>query len=82
MELMETIMVRNPPHKFSAIYEHEHMVNTMTDRFTSLDAKTTRWDAKLDYSKLNGIMPKLMPGMFKRQTQEWLDQFKMFTESR
>ena len=44
MELIETITVRNPPFEFSATYEHEHMVNTMTNRFTSLDAKTTRWE--------------------------------------
>ena len=34
----------------------------------------------------NGFMPRLMamlmPGMFKRQTQKWLDQFKVFSESR
>ena len=86
MELMETIMVRNPPHEFSTTYEHEHIANTMTDRFTSLDAKMTRWDAEFDDTKLNGVMPKLMatliPGMFKQQTQKWLDQFKMFVESR
>ena len=86
MELIETITVRNPPYEFSATYEHEHMVNTMTNRLTSLDAKTTRWEAVLDYTKFNGFMPRLMamlmPGMFKRQTQKWLDQFKVFSESR
>ena len=88
MELIETITVRNPPYEFSATYEHEHMVNTMTNRFTSLDAKTTRWEAVLDYTRFNGFMPRLMatlmPGMFKfkRQTQKWLDQFKVFSESR
>ena len=28
------------------------------------------------------LMATLMPGMFKRQTQKWLDQFKVFSESR
>lgn len=34
----------------------------------------------------NGIMPKLMaklfPGMFKKQSQKWMDQFKEFVEKR
>ena len=84
MELIETITVRNVPHEFRGLYEHEHMVNTMTHRFTSLEAHKTRWDAEIEYTKFIGVMPKLMatlmPGMFRKQTQKWLDQFKAFAE--
>ncbi len=58
----------------------------MTNRLTFLDAKTTRWAAVLDDTRFNGFMPRLMAtlmvGMFKRQKQKWLDQFKVFSESR
>ena len=84
MELFETITVKNLPQEFSGVYEHKHMVNTMTNSFVALGANRTRYEAKLDYTKLIGVVPKLMaffmPGMFKKQTQKWLDQFKAFAE--
>ncbi len=84
MELIETIKVRNLPYEFSGTYEHKHMTNNMINRFKSLGPDKTRWDAELEYTKLNGFMIKimafLMPGMFKKQTQKWLDQFKAFAE--
>jgi len=43
------------------------------------------YKVEIEYTRFNGIMPKimafLMPGVFKKQTQKWLDQFKMFTEN-
>jgi len=84
MELIETIQVMNLPEEMTALYEHTHTVNTMTNRFTALSDASTRWTADLDYIKLNGfvikVMAKLFPGMFKKQTQKWLDQFKAFAE--
>lgn len=84
MELIETIHSKNLPHEFSGTYEHKHMVNTMTNRFTSLGSNKTKWEAELEYTKLIGFVPKVMawlfPGMFKKQTQKWLDQFKTFAE--
>ena len=84
MELIETITVNNLPDEFSGTYEHKHMTNNMVNRFKSLGPNKTRWDAELHYTKLNGLMIKmmafLMPGMFKKQTQKWLDQFKVFAE--
>jgi len=84
MELTETILAYNLPDEMSARYEHTHMVNTMTNRFESLSENQTRWQANIEYTQFNGIMPKLMamllPGMFKKQTQKWLNQFKTFAE--
>lgn len=84
MELIETLKVYNLPEEMSAIYTHKHMENQMTNRFTALDDNRTRYDAYIDYVKLNGFMLKviafLMPGMFQKQTQKWLNQFKDFAE--
>ena len=84
MELFETITVKNLPREFSGIYEHKHMINTITNSFTPLGSNKTRYDAELEYTKFIGIVPKLMgllmPGKFKKQTQKWLDQFKEFAE--
>lgn len=85
IELVETILTNKLPHKFSGKYEAKQMVNTMKSRFSKLENSKTKWMAELEYTEMNGFMIKLMawlmPGIFKKQTQKWLDQFKAFAES-
>ncbi|NNE27423.1 MAG: SRPBCC family protein [Saprospiraceae bacterium] len=85
IELEETIEVNDLPDEFTADYVHTHMSNKMTNHFESLPGGQTLYEAYIDYYKLNGwmikLMVKLFPGMFKKQTQKWLDQFKKFAES-
>lgn len=84
MLLTETILKNELPDSFKGLYEHEHMVNTMTSEFISIEDKKTTYNAYIDYTQFMGLMPKIMaflfPGMFKKQTQKWLDQFKVFAE--
>lgn len=84
IELTETILVKNLPQEMTALYEHKQMDNTMTNRFTPVNDSSTRWTAEINYTRLNGIVPRLMaslfPGMFKKQTQKWLENFKQFAE--
>lgn len=84
MELIETIEVMNLPAEMTALYEHEHMINTLINSFTELPGQKTRYTTSIGYIKFNGFMPKLMawlmPGMFKKQSQKWVDQFKAFAE--
>jgi len=84
LELIETIIRNELPEEFKATYEHKHMVNTMSCKFKIVDSKTTRLDQEIHYTKFNGfvikIMAKLFPGMFKKQVQKWLNQFKAFVE--
>ena len=84
MELIETITVNNLPQEFSGNYEAKQMINPMTNYFTSPKDNKTTWEAHLEYTQFKGILPKLMaffmPGVFKKQTQKWLDQFKVFAE--
>lgn len=85
IELIETIQASDLPNEITALYEHEHMVNTMTSRFSKVDELKTKYTAEVDYIKLNGIMPKIMfallPGFPKKQTQKMVDSFKTFAES-
>ena len=85
LELIETIIRNELPEEFKANYEHKHMVNTMSCRFKEVDSNTTRLDQEIHYTKFNGfvikLMAKLFPGMFKKQVQKWLNQFKAFAES-
>lgn len=86
IELMETILTNNLPDDFEGEYVHKHMTNTMKNTFETLKNGNTLYQADIHYSKFNGLMIKLMasifPGMFKKQTQKWMDQFKRFVEHR
>lgn len=83
-ELIETILTNKLPDEFEGEYVHKHMTNTMKNTFETLDNGNTLYSVFIHYSKFNGFMIKAMafifPGMFKKQTQKWLDQFKSFVE--
>jgi uncharacterized membrane protein len=85
IELTETILLKNLPAEMTGLYEHIHMVNTMSSRFTPIKENKTRYDAEIVYTKFIGFMPKmmalLMPGIFKKQVQKTLDRFKAFAEN-
>ncbi len=84
MELLVTIIVKNLPDERVALYEHKHMTNKLTSRFQSIGDKVTRYSTEVEYTKFNGLLPRIMaaifPGMFKKQSQKWLDSFKNFVE--
>ncbi|NNC94046.1 MAG: SRPBCC family protein [Chitinophagales bacterium] len=85
IELIETIQKNDLPEEFVALYEAKQMTNTMANKFSIVNSDKTRWEAQIDYLSFNGFVPKLMakfmPGMFKKQTQKWLDNFKEFAEN-
>ncbi len=84
MELLETIITNNLPQERKASYEHIHMTNTQATRFESISDEKTRYISEVEYNQFNGFLPKLMaklvPGMFKKQSQKWIGQFKAFAE--
>jgi len=84
MELIETIISNNLPDEKKALYVHEHMTNTQTTQFQELSPNQTRYISEVEYTKFNGFMPNLMaklfPGVFKKQSQKWVNQFKAFAE--
>ncbi|MFT5167974.1 MAG: putative membrane protein [Saprospiraceae bacterium] len=84
MELTETIIANNLPEEFFSKYHHKHMDNTMRCNFTALGNNETRYDSELEYTAFRGILPRIMaylfPGIFKKQVQKWLNNFKTFAE--
>lgn len=84
MELEETIIEINLPHLMEGEYVHKHMTNRMRNTFQELGPEKTIWTAEIHYIKFNGLFMKLFAffgkGVFKKQTQKWLDQFKVFAE--
>ena len=85
LELTETIITDNLPDEKKALYEHVHMVNTQSTRFVQIAEHKTRYISVVEYTQFNGFLPNLMaklfPGMFKKQSQKWMDQFKEFAEN-
>lgn len=84
IELLETIISAHLPYKKTALYEHKHMTNTQTTRFSDLENNKTLFQTEVEYTQFNGLIPKLLarfsPNIFKQQSQKWLDQFKAFAE--
>ncbi|WP_394751118.1 SRPBCC family protein [Spongiimicrobium salis] len=84
LELLETIVVNALPEQKKAFYEHSHMTNFQTSRFESLSENKTRYVSEVEYTEFRALIPKLMaklfPGMFRKQSQKWMDQFKAFAE--
>lgn len=85
-DLIETIRVNNLPDEFLAEYETPGTCwNTMHSKFTSLAENRTLYEARIDY-RFDGwmikIMATLMPWMFRKQTQKYLDNFRDLAEQR
>ena len=83
VELTETITERNLPEEFSGTYEWSTGMNTLRNRFIELGPNRTRLESTCSY-KFSSFMLKMMgmfcPGMFRKQNQKFLDNFKAFAE--
>lgn len=84
MELTETIIANQLPEFFEASYHHIHMDNFMRCTFVTLDENRTRYEYEFEYTRINWIMPKLMAilfsGVYRKQGEKWMKQFKEFVE--
>ncbi|MDA8692436.1 SRPBCC family protein [Saprospiraceae bacterium] len=86
MVLTETILKNDLPRTFIGQYDFKEGSNTMSNTFEIITVGITRWVAEVEYTRMDSfmmkMMSKLMPGMFKKQTQKWLNQFKVFVEKK
>ena len=84
MELIETILSNKLPASFEASYHHKHMDNFMRCKFIPLGDEQTRYEYEFEYTRINWVLPKLMailfPGIYRRQGEKWMRQFKEFVE--
>ena len=82
MEIIETVTVRNLPDEFSGTYEMKGVFNAIKNTFEDC-GESTRMVSETEF-KFRGFMKVLaflMPGMFKKQTSKFLQQFKAYAES-
>ena len=84
MVLTETILKNDLPREFNGRYDFKEGSNTMSNRFEIIDRHNSRWIADIEYTRMDSfmmkMMSKIMPGMFRKRTQKWMDQFKVFVE--
>lgn len=82
-ELFETIMENNLPDAFHGVYEWKGGRNTLQNRFIELANNRTKWESTCQYEFSHWalkIMGALVPGVFRKQNQIFLDNFKAFCE--
>lgn len=86
MILTETVTSNNLPQSFEATYHHRHMDNTMKCTFTPINQENTRYHYEFEYTRVSWIMPKLMailfPGIYRKQGEKWMQQFKSAVENK
>ena len=84
MELSETILENKLPEYFLGKYDHIHMTNTQKTSFEIVSPTVTLIKSEVEYTAFHSfaprVMAKLFPGMFRKQSQKWLDQFKSLAE--
>ncbi|MCW5517353.1 SRPBCC family protein [Muriicola sp. Z0-33] len=81
--LVETIIKNNFPYEFHATYDAKGVHNIQKNTFKAIDAHSTKWISESEF-QFSGIMMKIMgfimPGAFKKQSMEYLQDFKAFAE--
>ena len=82
LEMVETIISRNLPDSMHTTYETNGVTNIQKNKFLQEEGKT-RWvsENEFQFSGLGmKLMGFLMPGMFKKQSMKYLQDFKAFAE--
>jgi uncharacterized membrane protein len=82
MEMIETITVNNLPEEFSGTYEVKGVYNIVKNKFVPLSENRTKYISEQEF-QFKGFMKVigfLMPGAFKKQSMQYLKDFKQFAE--
>jgi carbon monoxide dehydrogenase subunit G len=82
IEMIETVTVRNLPVEFSGTYEAKGVLNMVTNRFVPIAENKTRYitEQEFQFSGIMKIIGVLMPGAFRKQSQQYMQYFKEFAE--
>ncbi|UYO00593.1 MAG: SRPBCC family protein [Devosia sp.] len=83
MEMIETVTRRDLPDAFDGTYDVEGVHNVVENRFSELGSNKTLWETRNIFEMkgfMMSVMGWLMPGMFKKQSQKYAEDFKAFAE--
>lgn len=83
LEMIETITRRDLPDAFDGTYDVEGVHNVVENRFSELGPDRTLWESHNVFEMKSLVMKVvafLMPGMFRKQSQKYAEDFKAFAE--
>lgn len=82
IEMTETIEVRDLPAEFTGTYEAKGVWNRVRNEFNAVSENRTRWISENEFrmSGMMKVLAALMPGMFRKQSMAYLENFKAFAE--
>ena len=82
VEMIETVTKKDLPNIFSGSYEAKGVYNHIDNYFEVVDENTTKYRSENEF-RLKGMMKLMgliMPGAFKKQTQQYMNDFRDFVE--
>ena len=84
IEMTETIIKKDLPNEYWFTFEAKGMWNQVENYFEVIDENTTKWRIDNDFKGkgMLALMLFLMPGMFKKQSLKFMNNFKAFAEGR
>jgi len=83
ISMTETILENKLPHTFCACYEAKGVFNTQDNHFEALSTTQTRWVSRSEF-QFKGMMRFMaffMSGAFKKQSLQYMQNFKKLAES-
>lgn len=82
VEMIETLEARDAPKRLCGTYEADGVWNRVDNLFEEIDDHSTRWISEVEF-RFRGwtkLMGWLMPGAFKKQSYQYMKNFKEFIE--
>lgn len=83
MELIETVTHRNLPHEFHGNYDSKGIHSIQENFFEETPDGYTKWTSKSEFLPLGftmWVMAIIMPRVFKKQSLQYMKDFKNFAE--
>ena len=83
IEMTETVTERDGLARYCATYEAKGVWNRVDNIFSDTPEGHTRWRVETEF-RCTGLMwlfAKLAPGMFRKETEKYMANFKAFAES-
>lgn len=84
ISMIETISKNDFPNEFNATYEAKGVYNIQRNTFHEVDSNTTKWvsESEFQFSSFGmKLMGWIMPGVFKKQSSKYLEDFKNYVEN-
>ncbi len=83
LEMVETIIKQNFPEEFHATYDSKGVHNIQKNSFHEVAENQPKWvsESEFQFASLGmKLMAWLIPGIFKKQSKKYADDFKNFAE--